>query len=133
MSDDYPESLTPDQKDSSDSIAVDDMGIPILEEIVAPTADHKTETKTPVNPSSEAVKRALTAPNNKILAKALRNQLRSKVKKDLDEITQDVTAKAVSSITQELEQTIKSQLTEILDQNLDRLIDKVMTDITKVK
>jgi len=131
MSDDYQGNSNPNQKGSTDNIAVDDMGIPILEEIVIPTADHKTETKAPVNPSSEALKRALTGPNNKILANALSNQLRSKVKNDLDDIVSDVASKVVSSITPDLEQKIRNQLTEILDQNLEEMIDETITQITE--
>lgn len=140
MSDDSHENQTPNQrgkataaKDSSENIAVDDMGIPILKEIVAPMADHKTEIKAPAKTSSDGLKRALTVPNNEILAKALRNQLRSKVKKDMDNITQDVATRAVSNITSELEQIIHSQLTDILEQNLDKMIDKVISDVTKTK
>jgi signal recognition particle GTPase len=140
MSDDRPENQIPGLRENTtatnervDNIAVDEMGIPILQEIVTPTAEQKTETKAPAKTSSDGLKRALTVPNNEILAKALRNQLRSKVKKDLDDITKDVAAKAVSSITQELEQAIRNQLTEILNQNLEEMIEKTITEVTKVK
>ncbi len=132
MSNDRPEDQTPNQTENDiGNMAVDDMGIPILQEIISPMTDARPETKDPVKTSSGALKRALTVPHNEILAKALRNQLRSKVKKDLDDIANDVAVKVVSDITPELEQKIRSQVTEILDRNMDVLIEKIITEIPK--
>ncbi len=138
MTNDHLETPKPDQegntaatKTGGNNITLDDMGIPILEEIVAPKKTQNPEPEVQGKSSSETLKRALTVPNNEILAKALRNQLISKVKKELDDITKDVASKAAASITPELEQIIRSQLTEILDRNLDEMIDKIMTEIPK--
>ncbi len=132
MSNDRPDNPIPDQTgNNGNDIAVDDMGIPILEEIIPDKTEPRPETHAPAKTSSDTLKRALTVPNNEILANALRNQLRSKVKKNLDDIAQDVAAKAVSGIASELEQRIRNQLTEVLDQNLDEMIEKVITEIPK--
>ncbi len=130
MSNDRPENPTPNQ---TGNIALDDMGIPILEEIVAPKADPKPETKTQAKISSEALKHNLSFPNNEILVKALKNRLRSKVKNDLDDIAKDVAAKAVSSITPELERMIRAQIIEILEQNLEQMINKAVSNLPNKK
>ncbi len=112
-------------------IALDDMGIPILDEIVAAEAEAEPEQNLQTKSSSDALKRALTVPHNEILANALRNQLRSKVKKNLDDITQEVAAKTVADITPDLERMIRDRLTKILDQSMEEMIEKVITETTK--
>jgi hypothetical protein len=130
MSDDYTDGTKPNKE--SGKIAVDDMGIPILEEVVGqkksvskPVETIANKPKAPEPPKAPSLNFSL--PDNEILVTALRNQLRSQINKDIDEIAADISGNIVSNLTQELEHKVKTQIIEILQRNLDDMINHAIS------
>jgi hypothetical protein len=122
MTDDHTQGRKPDKESGRVKMSIDDMGIPILEDVVGqnrPTNPVASEPKTP--------NMNFSLPNNEILVTALRNQLRSQINDDIDEIAAEVSGKIVSRIAQELEPNIKAELIEILQRNLDDLINHAIS------
>jgi hypothetical protein len=124
MTDDYKQGIRPDQEDKQ--ISVDDMGIPILKDVIASKIDEKPATNTPRPHGLN-----FSLPNNEILVTALRNQLRSQINNDIDDIAEEVSGKIISSLTQELEHNIKAELVEILQRNLDEMINHAISEDPK--
>ena len=137
MTNDSIERSKPDQGSGNttddSNITLDSDGIPILKEIVTPKSDAKPKQREAAKTAAKSSKRNLSLPNNEILVKALRNQLRSQVSKDIDNITDRVANNVISCISPILEQKIKAELAEILQKSLDEMINKAITKIPKGK
>ena len=118
--------------DNTSNIAVDDMGIPILEEIVTQNTvtDARKEEITPT-PSSTESKPDLSMPSDEAVTDALREQLKSQLNSDIKTIAERVAVKVVTGMTSDLKQQIQAKLKEILENNLDEIIDKTIDDIQK--
>jgi hypothetical protein len=130
MTDDHIRGTRPNKE--SGKISVDDMGIPILEEVVDQKHDTKPTTKADKEPEPTRTSGLnFSLPNNEILVTALRNQLRSQINKDIDEIAAEVSGNIVSSLTQELEQRVRSELVDILQRNLDDMINHAISQDPK--
>jgi hypothetical protein len=114
--------------EKSNGIAVDDMGIPILEEILTQKSD--TDSGGEVETSKPATSDTSLA-NNEELVTELREQLKSQVNSGIDEIAERVAIKVVTSMTSELKQQVQSKLKDILQQNLDEMISKAIDSIPK--
>jgi pantothenate kinase type III len=102
--------ISPDN--SEKSIALDSLGIPILEEVIAVENDYSFD---------EDQFAALTT------------QLRSQLKHNMGNIAGSMASVVVANISAELKQQIKIQITKILDQHLDRMINRAIADIAKGK
>jgi DNA-binding protein Fis len=131
MTKDHIKSQKPNQKDktatNSSHMALDDMGIPILEEIVSQNSKDNTLTEETTSKSKQP------QPDNEAVVNALREQLTSLSSNDINRIAEKVAIKVVTNMTSELKQQIQSQLKEILLNNLDEIVNKSINDITKNK
>ncbi len=110
-----------DKETNSDcNIMLDDMGIPILEDIILDDTEALFEDTTP-GPN-------LSLPDNDDLVEALRNQLRSHIQQNLDDITAKVANKVADKVRESLERKINSQLNKILTHNLDKIINSAIVE-----
>ncbi len=135
MTDDHTQGTKPN-KDSR-GIAVDDMGIPILDEVVGqksvptPIENSPSKPKEPSASNEPSTDRApslnFSLPNNEILVTALRNQLRSQINRDIDEIAADISSNIVSNLTYQLEHKVKTQIIGILQSNMDDMINHAIS------
>lgn len=130
---------------SGKPIALDSLGIPILEEVVLLEDDcvfdenisfeaiTESSVEIPEAPevSPESSASNLSLLSNATDSEALKDQLRSKLKHDLEGIAGSLANAVVSNISSELEQQIKSQLTQLLEQRLDEMINSAIADISK--
>lgn len=98
--------------DRGSSIALDSLGIPILEEVVA--------AEDPI-------------PFDQELLNELTNHLRSQLKQDMGNIIGSMANVVVANINSELTRQVRMQLTKIFDQHLDRMINRAISDIKKDK
>jgi hypothetical protein len=118
------------------NIAVDDMGIPILEEIVTqkPPVRAKREDRIPKpTAAADTPSNDKATPENEIPFDELREQLKLQANKDIDKIAEKVAIKVVTSMTSDMKQQIQAKLKEILQNNLDEIISKTISDIPKSK
>jgi hypothetical protein len=139
MTEDHTQGTKPNNE--SGKIAVDDLGIPILDEVVGqksiskPIENATSKPKAPSAPETPSTPKApslnFSLPNNEILVTALRNQLRSQINMDIDEIAADISGNIVSNLTHELEHKVKTQIIEILQRNLDDMINHAISEDPK--
>ena len=109
--------------DNDCNIILDDMGIPILEDIILENPDDVFADTTP-GPN-------LPLPNNEDLIEALRDQLKSHIEQNLEEITAKIASKVANNVRESLERKINSQLNKILTHNLDKIITSAIVDAQK--
>ncbi|MEJ2528610.1 MAG: hypothetical protein P8Z39_00640 [Gammaproteobacteria bacterium] len=107
MSDDWRKKRAVTSDKSENSIALDSLGIPILDEVVAAEEDYQFDQD---------------------MISALTHKLRSQLRHDMGDITTSVANIVVANITAGLKQQISTQLTQILEQHLDRLIKKAISE-----
>ncbi len=112
MSDDWRKGKPETPDNGENSIALDSLGIPILDEVVAIEEDSQFDQE---------------------MISALTQQLRSQLKHDMGDITGSVANIVVANISTGLKQQIRTQLTQIMDQHLDRIIKRAISDMADSK
>lgn len=95
---------------SEKPIALDSLGIPILDEVIAGDDDF---------------------PLDEELLAALSKQLRTQLKQDMANIIGSMANVVVANINTELKRQVRMQLSKIIEQHLDRMINRAITDIAK--
>jgi hypothetical protein len=102
--------------------AVDDHGIPILDEVVYPETDLSDDSAL-VNPEVRAG-HGLHLPDPETVLAAMRVQLRDRMENDLNEIVDRVAA----TTAERLEKALRRELREMLDRHLRKLLDEIRPD-----
>ena len=166
MSDDWLKEFDldgPDKKsdESSDikkpEIALDSLGIPILDEVVILEEDYALDDEISFNSIPEPSVELLTKPeetyqepsfelptesadvvmadqpvtDTKIQYEVLREQLRLQLKQDLEAITGSLAKSVAANLSKELELQIQTELKQALDSHLDNMINKAIQDISE--
>ena len=119
-----PESVENTSVPREGAAAVDDHGIPILDEVVYPETDLSDDSAL-VNPEVRTG-HGLHLPDPETLLAAMRVQLQDRMEHDLNEIVDRVAA----TTAERLEKALRRELREMLDRHLRKLLDEIRPDGT---
>ncbi len=126
--DDNPYKASPfpenDSRDEEESLAVDEQGIPILEEVFDPDLDLSEDSALVSGLVTES--HGLKLPDKGILLDALKEQLLNRMEQELEEITHQIAIAVTAQLSHGMEQTIREELHRSLGHHLEALLDRTL-------
>ncbi len=117
-----PDSVEKQNTPRDGSAAVDDHGIPILDEVVYPETDLSDDSAL-IGPEIREG-HGLHLPDPEALLAAMRVQLQDRMTEELDGIVDRV----ATTTAERLEKALRRELREMLDRHLRKLLDELGTD-----
>ncbi len=153
MSDDWPKEFDLDKNtnkpempsdNSEKAIALDSLGIPILEEVVILEDDYAFNQEISLEAMSEPSVEIHEKPeasfessitnqsrlSNDLTLEQLTDKLKKQLRHEIEDIAASIANTLVSNISSELERQIKTELSHALDRNLDEMINSAITNIS---
>ncbi|MES9858836.1 MAG: hypothetical protein ABW166_19870 [Sedimenticola sp.] len=124
-----PPDETPDEEQNEQPLAVDDQGIPILDEVVE--FDPICQDSVEIEDFSDALPPArltLELPEYTPLLEAMRDKLRLQLSYELTPLIENVVTSAITQATLNLETAMREELYGTLHQRLDELIDQSLEE-----
>ncbi len=117
-----------DPRDEEESLAVDEQGIPILEEVFDPDLDLSEDSALVSGLVTES--HGLKLPDKGILLDALKEQLLVRMEQELEEITHHIAIAVTAQLSRGMEQTIREELERSLGHHLEALLDRTLKQST---
>jgi hypothetical protein len=113
-----------DSYEEAESLAVDDRGIPILDEVIEPDLDLSDDSA--LVPGLDTEPHGLNLPDKEVLLDALKEQLLSQIEQELEGITHQIAEAVTAQLSHNMEQTIREELQRSLSGHLETMLERTL-------
>jgi hypothetical protein len=119
-------SITEDENNrgEGESLAVDDRGIPILDEVIEPDLDLSDDSA--LVPGLDTEPHGLNLPDKEVLLDALKQQMLSQFEQELEGITHQIAEAVTAQLSHNMEQTIREELQRSLSGHLETMLERTL-------
>jgi hypothetical protein len=108
----------------SESLAVDDRGIPILDDVIEPDLDLSDDSA--LVPGLDTEPHGLNLPDKEVLLDALKGQLLNQIEQQLEGITHQIAMAVTAQLSRNMEQTIREELQRSLSGHLETMLERTL-------
>jgi hypothetical protein len=113
-----------DTTQSDEPLALDERGIPILEEVIEPELDLSEDSA--LVPGLDTQPHGLHLPDKELLLDALKEQLLSQIEQELEGITHQIAEAVTAQLSRNMEQTIREELQRSLSGHLETMLERTL-------
>jgi hypothetical protein len=119
-------SLPPEEgsREEYESLAVDDRGIPILDEVIDPDLDLSDDSA--LVPGLDTQPHGLNLPDKEMLLEAIKRQLLNQMGQEMEVITHQIAVAVAAQLSREIEHTIREELQRSLSGHLETMLDRTL-------
>jgi hypothetical protein len=110
--------------EGNESLAVDERGIPILEEVIDPDLDLSDDSA--LVPGLDTQPHGLNLPDKGMLLDAIKGQLLNQIEQELEGITHQIAEAVTAQLSHNMEQTIREELQRSLSGHLETMLDRTL-------